>query len=72
MNDFGSAEKQTGHGVWLACRHADDAGNQMGYRAVNDCDESPEASYGKIIRQIRRHYPTADEAAIRKVMGIRK
>ena len=43
-----------------------------GCSAVNSCDEPPEESCRKIRDQIRKHFPTADEAAVRKVIGIRK
>lgn len=45
---------------------------KWGYDAVNRISESPEASWNRIAEQIRRFYPSAEEAVIRKTMGIRR
>ena len=45
---------------------------KWGYDAVNSCHESPEASWEKITAQIRKHYPTAGDKEIQKILGIRK
>ncbi len=45
---------------------------KWGYSAVNDCDESPEASWLRIREQIRKHWPQAGDTEVQKVLGIRK
>ena len=45
---------------------------KWGYDAVNSCSEKPEASWERILEQIRKHYPEAGEPAVRKLLGIRK
>ena len=45
---------------------------KWGWDAVNWCDEKPDESWQRICRQIRKHFPRADEARVRKVLGIRK
>lgn len=44
---------------------------KWGYDAVNSCDEKPEESRDRIIEQIRKCYPKAAEAEIRKIISIR-
>ena len=43
-----------------------------GCSAVNSWDEPQEESCPKIMDQIRKHFPTAAEAAVRKAIFIRK
>ena len=45
---------------------------KWGYDAVNSVSEAPEQSWKWMEEQIRRFYPAAGEAEIRKVMGIRR
>ena len=45
---------------------------KWGWDAVNFCSEKPEESWRGICARIRKHFPRADEAQIRKVLGIRK
>ena len=45
---------------------------KWGYAAVNSCAEKPEESWKRITEQIRKHYPSAAEQDLRKVLGIRK
>lgn len=45
---------------------------KWGYDAVNSCDEKPEASWNRIREQIRKHYPSASDRDVMKVMSIRK
>ena len=45
---------------------------KWGYEEVNRISESTEESWNRIAGQIRRFYPSAEEAEIRKTMGIRR
>ena len=45
---------------------------KWGYDAVNSCGEKPEESRERLREQIRKICPGAEEAEIRKVLGIRK
>ena len=45
---------------------------KWGYDAVNSCGEKPEESRERLRAQIRKICPGAEEAEIRKVLGIRK
>ena len=45
---------------------------KWGWGAVNWCDEKPDASWKAICAQVKKHFPRADEAALRKVLGIKK
>ena len=45
---------------------------KWGYDFVNSCDEKPEASRDRILRQIRTRFPGASGKEIMKVMGMRK
>ena len=45
---------------------------KWGYDEVNGCSELPEVSLARIRTQIRRFFPRAEDAAVRKVMEIRK
>ena len=45
---------------------------KWGYDWVNGIDRKPVESWERLRAQILRFYPDADEAAIRKLMGIRK
>jgi len=45
---------------------------KWGYDAVNSVSEETEASWRRIVEQIRRFYPAAGEKEIRKVLGIRR
>ena len=45
---------------------------KWGYDEVNGCSELPEVSLKRIRTQIRRFFPRAEDAAVRKVMEIRK
>ncbi len=44
---------------------------KWGYSFINSCGEKPEASWLRILNQIRNHFPDAKESAVRKVAGIR-
>lgn len=46
--------------------------SKWGYDVVNSLSETPEASWRRMIDQLRKFYPTADEKALQSVMGIRK
>ena len=41
---------------------------KWGYDFVNSVEEAPDASWEKIVRQVRTHCPAADETAVRKWM----
>ena len=43
-----------------------------GYEWVNSADCTPEESWQRICGQIRKHYPSAEDRLIQKVVGIRK
>ena len=45
---------------------------KWGYDTVNSCTEKPEESWKRITGQIRKHFPSATENDIRKILGIRK
>ena len=45
---------------------------KWGYQAVNRIQEKPEDSWNQLCDQIRKHYPSAGEKEIRKMLGIRK
>lgn len=72
MNDFRQRRNKQGiaYGWHVATLMTPET--KWGYGTVNDCDESPEESQRKMMDQIRKYYPMADEAAVRKVIGIRK
>ena len=72
MNDFRRRRNKQGieYGWHVATLMTPET--KWGYHAVNDCDESPDESRRKIMDQIRKHYPTAGETAVKKVIGIRK
>ena len=72
MNDFRQRRNKQGlaYGWHVATLMTPET--KWGCSAVNSCDEPPEESCRKIMDQIRKHFPTADESAVRKVIGIRK
>ena len=72
MNDFRQRRNKQGlaYGWHVATLMTPET--KWGCSAVNSCDEPPEESCRKIMDQIRKHFPAADEAAVRKVIGIRK
>ena len=43
---------------------------KWGYDDVNSCGEKPEASRQRIREQIRKHFPDAKDAAVRKAAGV--
>ena len=45
---------------------------KWGYDAVNGLHEKPEESRKRICSQIRKHYPSADDRELRKIIGIRR
>ena len=45
---------------------------KWGYEWVNSADCTPEESWQRICGQIRKHYPSAEDRLIQKVVGIRK
>ena len=45
---------------------------KWGYDAVNGLHEKPEESWKRICSQIRKHYPSADDRELRKIVGVRK
>ena len=45
--------------------------SKWGYDAVNSCGEKPEESRNRIFEQIRKYWPKASDAALRKIVGIR-
>ena len=45
---------------------------KWGYDFVNGCNEKPDRSLERILEQVRKHFPGAEDREIMKVIGIRK
>ena len=46
--------------------------SKWGYDWVNGVDRQPEASWERLRAQLLRFFPDAEEAAVRKLLGIRR
>lgn len=72
MSDFRQRRNRRGEAYGWHVAELMTPETKWGYEAVNSCGEKPEASWGRICEQIRKHYPEADEGAVRKILGIRR
>ena len=72
MSDFRQRRNKHGEAYGWHVAELMTPETKWGYDAVNNCNESPEASWERITEQIRKHYPTAGDREIQKILGIRK
>lgn len=72
MSDFRQRHNKRGEAYGWYVAELMTPETKWGYDAVNSCREKPEDSWYRICRQIREHFPKADEETIRKTAGIRK
>ena len=71
MSDFRQRRNKYGEAYGWHVAELMTPESKWGYDVVNSCGEKPDESRGRIFEQIRKHWPKASDAELRKIVGIR-
>jgi len=71
MSDFRQRRNKYGEAYGWHVAELMTPESKWGYDAVSNCGEKPDESRDRIFEQIRKHWPKASDAELRKIVGIR-